>query len=483
MSGNGVSEKKGLLFGPAGNTDGSSSRNLLDLGSLFADEFYPKEMDFSKFLNDIGFADDDEVENPSTDEPTIGNVADDAFVSGQKMEEEKEDYQRQLDKQYSLKALQQHQLLLTQQKQQELSEMMNASGEAGGARRLRSGVPLQPQVTKHGVVTIPPAMPEHQPLLDQFGIPVLKNSRDEEQVSTLDENGEELDGRKRRKKPKFAPSLDPLSLTEQQKLERRERNREHAKRSRIRKKVLLDLLQDQLSVLRGENVRLRRLVQEKLPLVSSKILADCTTEESLLLFSDDEDDDVGTGVAGGNKKSPRLKRALSFQQKYGDKVGTGDPDRLSYTMHSSGEMRQSARILVEPDFRLIQALVGSQQNFVLSDPSLPDNPIVYCSDGFCKITGYKRHEIIGRNCRFLQGPGTDSAAVDVIRQGVAEGKDISVCLLNYKADRTPFWNQFFVAALRDSDGAVVNYVGVQCEVNVPQISQIKDRVKRLPIDK
>ena len=68
-------------------------------------------------------------------------------------------------------------------------------------------------------------------------------------------------------------------------------------------------------------------------------------------------------------------------------------------------MQQSARILMEPDFRLIQALGGSQQNFVLSDPSLPDNPIVYCSEGFCKITGYKRQEIIGRNCRFLQGPG------------------------------------------------------------------------------
>ena len=87
----------------------------------------------------------------------------------------------------------------------------------------------------------------------------------------------------------------------------------------------------------------------------------------------------------------------------------------------------------------------------------------------------------GRNCRFLQGPGTDANAVDVIRKGVTEGRDISVCLLNYKADGTPFWNQFFVAALRDGDGSVVNYVGVQCEVNVPPISQIKDRVKKLPI--
>jgi hypothetical protein len=54
--------------------------------------------------------------------------------------------------------------------------------------------------------------------------------------------------------------------------------------------------------------------------------------------------------------------------------------------------------------------------------------------------------------------------VDVIRKGVAAGDDTSVCLLNYKADGTPFWNQFFVAALRDLDGRVVNYVGVQCEV-------------------
>jgi len=83
------------------------------------------------------------------------------------------------------------------------------------------------------------------------------------------------------------------------------------------------------------------------------------------------------------------------------------------------------------------------QPFYSQDPSLPDNPIVYCSDGFCKLSGYSRKEIVGRNCRFLQGPLTDQAAVDIIRQGVKEGRDISVCLLNYKADGSPFWNQFF----------------------------------------
>ena len=59
---------------------------------------------------------------------------------------------------------------------------------------------------------------------------------------------------------------------------------------------------------------------------------------------------------------------------------------------------------------------------------------------------------------------TDQNAVDIIRKGVEEGRDVSVCLLNYKADGSPFWNQFFVSALRDSFGHVVNYVGIQCEV-------------------
>ena len=87
---------------------------------------------------------------------------------------------------------------------------------------------------------------------------------------------------------------------------------------------------------------------------------------------------------------------------------------------------------------------------------------------------------MGRNCRFLQGPGTDPAAVDIIRRGVALGEDTSVCLLNYRADGTPFWNQFFVAALRDSEGNIVNYVGVQCKVEeAPMEEELKERVKTI----
>lgn len=130
----------------------------------------------------------------------------------------------------------------------------------------------------------------------------------------------------------------------------------------------------------------------------------------------------------------------------------------------------------------MKALSGSQQNFAISDPSLPDNPIVYVSQGFLDLTGYTLDQVLGRNCRFLQGPGTDQAAVDIIRKGIREGIDTSVCLLNYKADGTPFWNQFFVAALRDAENNVVNFVGVQCEVSKAVVDQqIKEGKMPAPV--
>ena len=106
----------------------------------------------------------------------------------------------------------------------------------------------------------------------------------------------------------------------------------------------------------------------------------------------------------------------------------------------------------------MESLTSGQQNFVLSDPRLPDNPIVYASPGFYQLTGYTPDQVLGRNCRFLQGPATDPRAVDIIRKAIANGSDATTCLLNYKADGTPFWNQFFIAALRDSDNCIVNYV-------------------------
>ena len=81
------------------------------------------------------------------------------------------------------------------------------------------------------------------------------------------------------------------------------------------------------------------------------------------------------------------------------------------------------------------------------------------------LTGYSLDQVLGRNCRFLQGPETDPKAVEKIRRSIEEGSDMSVCLLNYRVDGTTFWNQFFISALRDAAGNITNYVGVQCKVS------------------
>lgn len=210
--------------------------------------------------------------------------------------------------------------------------------------------------------------------------------------------------------------------------ERRQRNREHAKRSRVRKKFMLESLQEQVASLQLENQRLRTLVQDNIPEHAQKIIAECCTSSTL--FAD----------SSGKRQNGNAAAAA--------------PSPTTNTE----EKDDKSTALVKSDFQLMESLSSGQQNFVLSDPRLPDNPIVFATPGFYKLTGYTQEQVLGRNCRFLQGPGTNPKTVDIIRKAIATGADCTVCILNYKADGTPFWNQFFVAALRDSDNCIVNYV-------------------------
>ncbi len=83
---------------------------------------------------------------------------------------------------------------------------------------------------------------------------------------------------------------------------------------------------------------------------------------------------------------------------------------------------------------------------VITDPTLPDHPIVDINPAFARLTGYARDEVIGRNCRFLQGPDTDPAAVKRLREAITHGRDTVETLLNYRRDGTPFWNNLSLAA-------------------------------------
>ncbi|KAN0064420.1 hypothetical protein ACQY0O_002618 [Thecaphora frezii] len=107
---------------------------------------------------------------------------------------------------------------------------------------------------------------------------------------------------------------------------------------------------------------------------------------------------------------------------------------------------------------------GLGQCFCLSNPRLPENPIVLISDGFTEVTGYTRQSIIGRNCRFLQGPGTSPQAISRIREALGKGEAICELLLNYRRDSTPFWCLVNILPLRDSKGRLIYFIGGQANV-------------------
>ncbi|MCC5847470.1 MAG: PAS domain S-box protein [Verrucomicrobia bacterium] len=109
----------------------------------------------------------------------------------------------------------------------------------------------------------------------------------------------------------------------------------------------------------------------------------------------------------------------------------------------------------------IQAL---SQGIIITDPNQADNPIIYASRGFEGITGYATDEVLGRNCRFLQGPDTDPATVRVMHEAILAGRECSVEILNYKRDGTPFWNALFLTPVHDESGKICNYVGVLADV-------------------
>lgn len=122
----------------------------------------------------------------------------------------------------------------------------------------------------------------------------------------------------------------------------------------------------------------------------------------------------------------------------------------------AGELEQGA--LLE---RAIQATTCS---FTISDATDPEFPLLWVNPAFTITTGYPAEEVIGQNCRFLQGPDTDPAQVQEMRTALAAGRDVTVVLLNHRKDGTPFWNQVALSPVRDSAGSLTHFVGAQTDV-------------------
>lgn len=107
---------------------------------------------------------------------------------------------------------------------------------------------------------------------------------------------------------------------------------------------------------------------------------------------------------------------------------------------------------------------SSQFAAVVTDPRLPDNPIVDCNEAFLELTGYDRGEVIGRNCRLLSGPGTDPEKRMALRIAIEERRPIIVELLNYRKDGSSFMNAVMIAPIFDQKGQLLAFLGSQAEV-------------------
>ncbi len=115
--------------------------------------------------------------------------------------------------------------------------------------------------------------------------------------------------------------------------------------------------------------------------------------------------------------------------------------------------------------RLLQHAVNiNREGIIITDSQADDEPIIYVNEGFERLTGYPAEEVLGKNCRFLQGPDTDPDQTLRIRRALAEGSKIALEILNYRKDGQAFWNLISITPIYDGQGRVVNRIGVQLDV-------------------
>ena len=111
-----------------------------------------------------------------------------------------------------------------------------------------------------------------------------------------------------------------------------------------------------------------------------------------------------------------------------------------------------------------RAMAATSTGVTISDATNPEHPIIYCNRAFESMTGYRREEIIGKNCRFLQGSDTDSEALEIIRQALKTESECQVILKNYRKDGTILWNSLSISPVRDRNGKLTHFIGVQRDI-------------------
>lgn len=143
------------------------------------------------------------------------------------------------------------------------------------------------------------------------------------------------------------------------------------------------------------------------------------------------------------------------------------PDLVARSLRAALLFRQAQRekqqVLDEMRAR-DRAIAAAPNGIVIADSRQADEPLVYVNEAFLRMTGYAEEEVLGRNCRFLQGPDTDAAAVRELREAIRHERPCQVSLLNYRRDGTAFFNEVTVSPVRDARGTLTHFVGIQSDV-------------------
>jgi two-component system cell cycle sensor histidine kinase/response regulator CckA len=181
---------------------------------------------------------------------------------------------------------------------------------------------------------------------------------------------------------------------------------------------------------------------------------------------------VGVGACASFpiRQAGRVAAALTL---YASARGTFTPEIVATLAEMTPSLsfaldrfaREEERKHDEIELRLRDRAINAlSQGVVLTDARALDDPICFASPSFERLVGYTHDEVVGRNCRFLQGAGTDPEAIAELHRAVAAGSDCTVELLNYRKDGTPFWNNVSVSPVRDDSGEITHFVGVQTDV-------------------
>nr|AML77527.1 putative LOV domain-containing protein [Pellia neesiana] len=193
--------------------------------------------------------------------------------------------------------------------------------------------------------------------------------------------------------------------------------------------------------------------------------------------------------AGSDESSVVSERAAQWGYEVKLKSGSEDLERLTGSRGfspSHGEQPQdgtkpssseSSRAIPEMLNSIKDALSSIQLAFVVCDATVPEHPVLYASAGFFSMTGYSASEVVGRNCRFLQGPYTDPGDIARIRESLCEGNIFTGKLLNYKKDETPFWNLLTISPIKDDNGKLIKWIGMLAEVAESDSSQ-EEKLKK-----